>query len=340
MTNAAVETSVDLPCHVCGYDLRAQPQDGQCPECGTSVAESRRVAAMPRRPAWQDSDPRWRRRVLAGTWVLVLLPLMDVLNASGLAARVPVPTLWDSRGTVSTLDHTLAAYPGVYQPLAFCIGLVLLFSRERGRRPGRLDWTRRWGVLCSYVVLLLSATQFLFIAALVMTGIAALFLAMPLEYQPGVTLLFMRLGWAYLRFGPNPMEAAGVVLIAFSSVVVLLACVPLFDALRSSGSERLAAILLVPLALFSLMYLLQAGWFGLGGSSLASPDILHYWVYFRPELLVKYVETRPYRPNLSGSTLGDFIVEATKWCTVLSIAVWLNVAQVATWRRRKKPSAA
>ena len=139
MTNAAVETSVDLPCHVCGYDLRAQPQDGQCPECGTSVAESRRVAAMPRRPAWQDSDPRWRRRVLAGAWVLVLLPLMDVLNVSGWAASVPVPTFWDSRGTVYTLDHTLAAYPGVYQPLCFCAGVVLLFSKERGRRPGRLD---------------------------------------------------------------------------------------------------------------------------------------------------------------------------------------------------------
>ena len=68
-------TSADLPCHRCGYDLRAHPPDGQCPECGASVAESRRLAAIPLRPAWRDSDPRWRRRILAGAWVLVLLPL-------------------------------------------------------------------------------------------------------------------------------------------------------------------------------------------------------------------------------------------------------------------------
>src|SRR5438477_10614159 len=94
MTAHTAEISADLlPCHICGYDLRAHPQDGKCPECGASVAESRRLAAIPRRPAWRDSDPRWRRRMLAGTWVLVLLPLMDALQAFGWASCVAVPVV-------------------------------------------------------------------------------------------------------------------------------------------------------------------------------------------------------------------------------------------------------
>src|SRR3954466_14733719 len=85
MTVQTAEISADLPCHRCGYDLRVHPHDGVCPECGASVAESRRVAAIPRRPAWRDSDPRWRRRMVAGAGGLVLLPLMDVMSVTGWA---------------------------------------------------------------------------------------------------------------------------------------------------------------------------------------------------------------------------------------------------------------
>src|SRR5688572_11129554 len=81
-------TSAGPPCYGCGYDLRATPRDGKCPECGASVAESRRLAAIPRRPAWRDSDPRWRWRVLAGAWVLVLLPVVHALVASDWASDV------------------------------------------------------------------------------------------------------------------------------------------------------------------------------------------------------------------------------------------------------------
>src|SRR5438552_17552649 len=89
MTAHTGEMSVDVPCHCCGYDLRAHPQDGKCPECGASVAEARRVAAIPRRPAWRDSDPRWRRRMLAGAWILVLLPLMDALQRFAWTSSLP-----------------------------------------------------------------------------------------------------------------------------------------------------------------------------------------------------------------------------------------------------------
>ena len=99
--------------------------------------------------------------MLAGMWVLIFLPLMDVLNAYRWDASVPVPAVLEYGDSVRTLNDTLLSWPGVYQPLVFCIGVVLLFSKERGRRRSRMDWTRRWGVICSYVVLLLSAAPIL-----------------------------------------------------------------------------------------------------------------------------------------------------------------------------------
>src|SRR5437660_8160164 len=108
------DMSADLPCHVCGYDLRAHPQDGKCPECGASIAESRRLAAIPRRPAWRDSDPRWRRRMLAGVWILVLLPLMEASQTLGWASSVRVPALLDIHHTGRTLDETFLYNLRVY----------------------------------------------------------------------------------------------------------------------------------------------------------------------------------------------------------------------------------
>jgi hypothetical protein len=350
MTAETGEMSADLPCHVCGYDLRAHPQDGKCPECDASVAESRRLAATPLRPAWRDSDPRWRRRVLAGAWVLVLLPLMDALTAFGWAAHVPVPSVFDFRGTIGTLDRTLLCTQGVYPPLVFCIGVVLLFSKERGRRRGRLDWTRRWGVLCSYVVLLLIAAGVFFIGALVMTGVGALFQSMPLKYQPGGTRLFVNVSTAYLRYGAQPGGIASLVLVAFSSIAILLACIALFDALRSTGRTRVAArgaaILLAPLALFALMYLFQAH---LGYLFMSPADVSRYGTYFWPQLLARQIADAlpglnapgsmdyPLRGlNVTGSLPLAFAVEVTKWCIVLTIAVWLTIAQLASRPRRHR----
>jgi hypothetical protein len=165
----------------------------------------------------------------------------------------------------------------------------------------------------------------LFIASLVMAGIAALFYGMPLEYQPAVTPLFVHLSTSYLLYGAHPMYGAGLVVVAFSSITVLLACFPLFDALRSSGSKRMAVILLSPLVLFSLVYLAYVGryclWvFGAPGAE----DVFQYSTYFNPASLV-------------GSTVS---VESVKWCIVLVIAVWLSFAQVAaSWKRRTAKAA-
>lgn len=336
------DIAAELPCHICGYDLRAHPKDGKCPECETSVAESRRLAAIPRRPAWRDTDPRWRRRILAGTWVLLLVPLLEVLKTFGWAARIPAPAVLDLRGANGTLDQTFLCHPGVYEPLVFCIGVVLLFARERGRLPHRLDWTRRWGVGCSYVVSLLAAAKVLFIPALVLLGVSAVFMSMPLGNQPGVTRLFATVSWAYVRYGPQPSIAGEVALAMFSSVAVLLACVPLFHALRSTGLPRRAAILLLaPLALFSLTHLAQVGRYCVDRSSAAMADADRYAVYFWPDPLVRLLASLAAGGNVSGSVLSPrLIVEVAKWCIVAGIAVWLSAAQLAVWWQRKKPGAA
>jgi hypothetical protein len=338
MTSRTADMPAAPPCHVCGYDLRAHLPDEKCPECGASVAESVRLAAIPIRPAWRDSDPRWRRRMVAGMWILVLLPLADALQALGWASSVPAPNIFGTRGAVHTLDETLlfSGIMDVYQPLIFCMGGVLLFSKERGRRRGRLDWTRRWGILCSYVVFLLSAIPVLFIGALVLVGIAALFLSIPIKFQPEVTQWLVNVSTAYLRYGPYPSRTSYYVVVAFSSTVILLACAPLLDALRSSGPKRLALILLGPLAAFALLYLVQVGCSYLGSSIVNAVHVTQYGVYFYPQAMVKGLGEIFVGGNYSGSWLPTFFVETLKWCIVLAIAIWLSIAQLVAWRKRKK----
>ncbi len=335
MPAPTTEISTELSCHHCGYDLRAHPHDGKCPECAASVAESRRLATIPRRPAWRDSDPRWRRRILAGTWVLLLLPLMDVVRASQWASNLPIPNVFNFPGALR-LDETLLSYSDVYQSFVFCICIVLLFSKERGRPPGKLDWTRRWGILCSYVLFLLGAADILFIGSIVLASIAALLQGIPLKYQPHATKLFVNASTAYIKYGPNAMRSSTFVAIAFSSITILLACVPLFNALRSTGLKRLATILLIPLALFSLMYLVQATYYWIRFFNLMTPDLFNYEFYFRPGLLVSSVAYLPIGLNLTGPQFAAFLIEAAKWSIVFGIAIWLTIAQIMAWRQLKK----
>lgn len=63
----------DLLCERCGYRLNGLPDSGNCPECGTPVADS--TIASPRRlPAWEDPSvgsvlQRWRLTSLSALFV-------------------------------------------------------------------------------------------------------------------------------------------------------------------------------------------------------------------------------------------------------------------------------
>jgi hypothetical protein len=340
MVTTTLTASPFVPCFSCGYDLRAHHSGSVCPECGASVAESIRLAPVPYRPAWRNADPRWRRRLLAGVWVLTLLPLMNLLLALGWAAEIPVPDLIDSHHTQYTLDQTFLGGFGVFPLLVFCIGAVLLFSKERGRRNHRMDWTRRWGIGCSYITLLLGAVSIAFITALVMTGIGACFISMEAvsmraRTQPAVTQFLIDVSYAYLRYGPAPGNITFLVQVACSSVVILLGCVPLYEALRSAGNKALAWCLITPLMLFALMHLLQVASYSVGSPAT---DVFYHEVYFCPEFLFAMFPASPANWMMRQSSPLEVFVECTKWFVVLTIAMWLTVAQVIAWCYKRTDS--
>lgn len=260
---------------------------------------------------------------------MVLVPLVAALEWFGLAERVPLLVYNFDGFVVGTLQYSYVTW--IYAYLAFCIGVVLFFSKERGRRRHRLDWTRRWGVINSYVVLLLGVPYFALVTALVMIGVAALFMSLPPANQPAVTDLLARLSAGYITYGPHDSDAAIAALAASSASAVLLACVPIYEALRRTGPKALALVMLAPLALASVWCI--------GGAALyiLNPTRnLPAVFFFQPELLP---------PGLSdlGTGMGGRHVltvsrtwEVAKWLAILGVAIWLSLAQARAWR--KSPS--
>jgi hypothetical protein len=159
-------------------------------------------------------------------------------------------------------------------------------------------------------------------------GISALFLRMPLRYQPGVTQLFVDVSTTYLRYGLYPKDISDVLLVGFSSTVILLACVPLLDALGSSGPRAGAIVLLVPLALFSVTGIAQAvqNWLGSNWQEIHRSEL-----YFRPGALVEGIAQLWAGLSVREFLLGVYFEEFAKWSIVFTIALWLSTAQFAAW---------
>jgi hypothetical protein len=169
-------------CSRCGYDLRATPADGRCPECGQAVAVSAEVAKLPIRPAWHESDPRWRRNVLLGLWVLTLLPLPTVLRETGVAARLRIPALFEPGSWTRPLEDS---HLYLFDPaLTFFIGTMLLLTPERGRRHHWTDRLRPWAIIANVILLGLTIANHSLVHGLVLTGIAGSLTDVPLQYQP------------------------------------------------------------------------------------------------------------------------------------------------------------
>lgn len=292
------------------------------------------MALIPKRPAWRDSDPRWRRRMLAGTWVLVLLPLMAAMDHYKWTRDVPLPEFLPEQ-VDRTLDDSFVRF--VYVHLVFCIGVVLMFSKERGRQPVPLDRTRAWGIVGSWLVLTLGAIQMAFLTSLVMSGLAALFNSMWPPAKPAIADWFVTLGAGYLRYGPHPSTTSDTAVASISAIVILLACVPLYNALRSSGPRLLAMIVLAPLPLAAAVQLASIAYYTVAPSTgLTLPGVVFVSVsygeayiydaayYFRPDLLIGSNSMLA-----SSSSRGMILLEAAKWVACVVIAIWLSIAQLA-----------
>ena len=271
--------------------------------------------------------------MLAGVWVLVLVPAMAVMDRYHWSEQIFTPTFLREQGS-QPLEYTY--FRMVYEYLTFCIGVVLLFSKERNRRPGRFDRTRPWGIVASYGVLLLGAIDYAFITALVMIGIAAEFMSMYSRTMPAVTKWFIRLGTGYIYYGPTPSRISDAAVAAFSSIVLLLACVPLFNALRSSGPKVAAAILLAPLVLAAVVQVGQACLFAVNPRASTWPmsSFNDRTFYFNPQLVAESFD------DLRTLSLRrEVLVEVAKWLLLVAIAVWLSAAQLmAHFKRRKSTS--
>ena len=139
--------------------------------------------------------------MIAGAWLLAAVPLLSVLTQLGWLQHIPAWAVGDARSSVSSVGDTFLVH--VYVGLVFCMGVVLLFAKERGRQASRLDWTRRWGVLFGYVWLLLFAVGVLFFVALVLVGLGALFHSLPPANQPAYTETIISIATNLIYYGPQ-----------------------------------------------------------------------------------------------------------------------------------------
>jgi len=94
---AAAIIDTDLACSGCGYNLRTQPEDGACPECGQSIAKTREDQVKLLRIFTPDRFPALSRSsaIVLGV-VLPFVPFF-ILDADAAAGYPPLINILSRR---------------------------------------------------------------------------------------------------------------------------------------------------------------------------------------------------------------------------------------------------
>lgn len=316
-----------LTCATCGYDLREHSADAVCPECATPVAESMRVAAIPLRPAWGDSDPRWRTAMLLGLWGITLIPLPYLVVA------IAQPTgRFGPYGFYDFLDEYWSGrlVELMWGHLTVPIGLALLFYRERRVRPDWIVPTRRWGARAAAVTYVTALLDLSFVLLLVGMGIKAL-LAPPL--QPWVQDFAVG-PWQWITEKCFYIsQFAACLTVALASLVVGEAVIRAGAKWLGRGVQGFGVALAAFVALLIALSLL---------SVTRASEVLGWTPFFQPTVVADDLFSLSqgnnplYNPLSSAFWFWVSVLEFAKWSLFLVPAVWLTVAQLRAWWSRRK----
>ena len=151
-----------LPCVGCGYDLRASPAHGQCPECGVEVWKSLHGGRL------DHVDPKWLARVVRGQAILApaWMALTCVIALGVAAAWLAVILMAANVPPMIAFDVMLVGGALTFNAALVCLAVgAAMVARPEPREATmqRTDLRRfvaRWGfAVCAAAFILVETRQ-------------------------------------------------------------------------------------------------------------------------------------------------------------------------------------
>jgi len=226
----------DLDCRRCGYNLRLQPREGRCPECGLDV----RLSNMPP----EFSFPNWRlvRRIRIGLCLFVAAAVIYAIVTVWIEQYGP---RWLREGDAIPMTHArllnVTRHYGLALALLGSAGSLMILASP-WLAPRRYRPVLRWMLFLAAMITCVSATPWPVRGPLprgpVVTPILAYMLAVLAALPRAATMILL---WAYLIGLTNP-QAQSTTRRALIVTLPLVAMVALGDFLDVAGTVSLVLI--------------------------------------------------------------------------------------------------
>jgi hypothetical protein len=214
MLDASLLIATDMPCLTCGYNLRMQPLDGRCPECGTGVGQSAHGDTL------ALCDPEWVSRLASGMAPLMVYPFVVLLGMCLWWPAIVDPAVAES--TSATEAYWVDGGIALFGNLVALVGFWRLTTPEAGRclrQPQ--DGVRkvaRYGLLVQSLLIVVGAGLE---ASTPRLGAVA-WLVSRLAYLVAAASLMIHVRWLALRIPKRRLAAWTLVL----TILFLLLRVP------------------------------------------------------------------------------------------------------------------